>query len=206
MGIRKKLVAGILASIFALGGSTALAQDASPSPAVSPEEGERLVSIMNTDGEPIANATLVETDEGVEIAVTAGEDSGLEPGEHGIHIHETGLCEAEGDSPYESAGGHFNPTDASHGGPDDEDSHAGDLGNLTVEDDGTFQFEFSTDKITLEEGMDNSLTDDDGSALLIHAGPDDLESDPSGESGDRLACGVIAEPADGGMSGSTPES
>lgn len=200
MGVRSRLMTGILASALTLGGGTALAQDASPE--ASPEQDEILVSLQNADGEPVANASLIETDDGVAIAVTAGDDTGLEPGEHGFHIHETGLCEA----PFESAGGHFNPTDASHGDIDDDESHAGDLGNLTVEDDGTIQFEITTDKITLQEGEDNSLADDDGSALLIHAGEDDLESDPSGESGDRLVCGVIFPPADSGTPVATPES
>jgi Cu-Zn family superoxide dismutase len=93
--------------------------------------------------------------------------------------------------PYESAGGHFNPTDAAHGAPEDEGSHAGDLGNFTVEDDGTFTFEITTDKITLAPGAENSLDDEDGSALVIHEGTDDLMTDPSGESGGRVGCGII---------------
>lgn len=199
MGVRSKLMTGILASTLALGGGTALAQDASPE--ASPVPDEVLVSLTNADGDAVANASLIQTDDGVDIAVSAGEDTGLEPGEHGIHIHETGLCEA----PFESAGGHFNPMDTSHGDIDDDDSHAGDLGNLTVEDDGTIQFEATSDKISLQEGEEMSLADQDGSALVIHAGADDLESDPSGESGDRLACGVIFPAKDSGTPVATPE-
>jgi Cu-Zn family superoxide dismutase len=110
------------------------------------------------------------------------------------------MCDPSGETAFQSAGGHFNPTDASHGGPDDEDSHAGDLGNLTVDDNGAFEFEITTDRVTLDPEAENSLADQDGGALVIHAGADDLKTDPSGESGERLICGVIFPAMEG-----TPE-
>ena len=162
------------------------------SPEGTPAMGERQVTLVSPEGGMVATALFVESADGVTITVTSDEDSSLEPGEHGIHIHEFGMCTpSEGDEPFADAGGHFNPTDHMHGAPDAEDSHAGDLGNLVVEDDGTIDFEITTDKVTLTPGADNSLADEDGSALLIHDGTDDLETDPSGDSGGRIACGTI---------------
>jgi Cu-Zn family superoxide dismutase len=201
MGIRSRLLTGLLASTLSLSGGVAFAQDGSPvaSPAA---QGEPItVDLTNQEGDLVASATLSETAEGVQITVeSVTEGSGLEPGEHGIHIHETGACDPSGETAFQSAGGHFNPMDASHGGPEDEDSHAGDLGNLTVDENGTFEFAITTDRVTLDPDAENSLADQDGSALVIHAGEDDLETDPSGESGERIACGVIFPATD-----ATPE-
>jgi len=194
-----------LAATLSLGGGVAIAQDGSP--AASPQAFESqpvTVNLENVDGDVVGSATFTETDTGVNIVVQStseGSGSGLEEGLHGIHIHETGVCDPSTETPFESAGGHFNPTDASHGGLDDEDSHAGDLGNIEVDSEGTFGADITTDKITLEAGAENSLDDADGSAIIIHAGEDDLQTDPSGESGDRLACGVIFA---GDNAGATP--
>ncbi len=197
------VIGGLLATSLAFGsGATALAQDASPaaSPEATPEveaaeeEAPPLraqLTLVNVDGEPIGFASLEETEDGVTVTVVNSEDSGLEPGEHGIHIHETGVCDPAGDPPFSSAGGHFNPTDKAHGGPDTDPRHAGDLGSLMVEEAGSFVFEVTVEGPTLGEDTENTLADEDGSALVIHANPDDLETDPSGESGGREACGVI---------------
>jgi Cu-Zn family superoxide dismutase len=199
---RNRLLAGILASNFALSGGAALAQDSTPmaSPGASPvaERGE--ITLVSPQGDPFAVATFTEAADGLTIAVTS-DDSGLEPGEHGVHIHEFGLCTpAEGDQPFADAGRHANPMGHQHGGPDDAEAHAGDLGNLVVEEDGSIDFTITTDQLTLVPGEDHSLADEDGSAIVIHAGPDDLKTDPSGESGSRVACGTIFQhpaPADG---------
>ena len=192
MDIRSRFLTGVLASALSLSGGIALAQESSPVASPPTQGAPVTVELTNQDGDPVGSAILSETANGVQIALQSVPDgSGLDPGEHGIHIHETGACDPSGDTPFQSAGGHFNPTDASHGGPDDEESHAGDLGNLTVDENGTFDFEIVTDRVTLNPGAENSLADADGSALVIHAGEDDLETDPSGESGERLVCGVI---------------
>jgi Cu-Zn family superoxide dismutase len=215
MKFRSSLLAGVLATSLSLGGGAALAQDSSPQASPQVFESEPVsVDLTDVDGRVVASATFTQTDSGLNIVVQStseGDGSGLEAGLHGIHIHETGVCDPEGETPFESAGGHFNPTGAPHGALEDEESHAGDLGNLEVDETGTFGLDIVTDKLTMEPGGENSLADADGSAIIIHAGEDDLQTDPSGESGDRLACGVIfaeegsgATPAADG-SDATPE-
>jgi Cu-Zn family superoxide dismutase len=197
--IGSSVISGLLAtSVILGGGAVALAQDASPAatPEAAPVEEEApplkaQLTLTNVEGEPVGFAAIEEVEGGVTVTVANSDDSGLEPGEHGIHIHETGICDPAGDEPFSTAGGHFNPTDEAHGGPDTDPRHAGDLGNLMVEEDGSFVFEVTVEGPSLGEGTENTLADEDGSALVIHANPDDLETDPSGESGGRQACGVI---------------
>ena len=111
---------------------------------------------------------------------------GLPPGEHALHFHAVPKCEA----PFTSAGGHFNPLNKKHGMQNPEGPHAGDLMNVTADDNGNATVDLHNANVILGEG-DNSLADADGSALVLHADPDDYETDPSGNSGDRIACGVI---------------
>jgi Cu-Zn family superoxide dismutase len=188
MRLRSTIMTGLLATSLALGAGSALAQDAAPA---AGEDLTRTMTLSNPEGKIVGYATLTETDGVLAIKVVNTGDSGLAPGEHGIHIHETGSCISSGEKPYDSAGGHFNPAGATHGAPEDEGSHAGDLGNMTVNDNGSFTFEMTTDKVTLAEGAKHSLADEDGSALVIHEHADDLSTDPSGESGGRVACGII---------------
>ncbi|MBA2247769.1 MAG: superoxide dismutase family protein [Chloroflexia bacterium] len=200
--LRRSLLGGLFASSIAIGGGMAVvAQDGTPAAtpeAVVEEEAEEPLkssfTLIGTDGNAAAFGSAEETEGGLLIRVANSEDSGLEPGEHGIHLHQVGDCTAEGDEPFATAGGHFNPTGMAHGGPDSEERHAGDLGNLTVNDDGSIVFEITVEGegLTLDPEADPSLADEDGSALLIHANPDDLTTDPSGESGGRVACGLVA--------------
>lgn len=193
MGIRTRLAVGLLASSLAIGGGAVAGQESAPGG--TPAMGEPLtLDLLTVEGELIGIASFTTTADGVTIQLQStaeGSGSGLEPGPRGVHIHETGICDPAGDTPFESAGDHFNPTDASHGGLEDADSHAGDLGNLEVDGAGTFGLNVTTDKVSMEPGAENSLADDDGSAIMIHANADDLQTDPSGESGDPIACGVI---------------
>lgn len=117
------------------------------------------------------------SDGGVRIHVVV---RGLTAGEHGIHIHATGACAPD----FGAAGSHFNPTDALH------PNHAGDLGNITANRAGIGWMSVYTDNVTLSDGP-LSLNDADGSALIIHEGPDDLHTHPTGNSGGRVVCGVI---------------
>lgn len=107
---------------------------------------------------------------------------------HGLHIHAVGKCEPE--TNFTTAGGHFNPYSKKHGTKNPEGPHAGDMANLVVGADGTAKTEITASLVTLGADV-NSLFDADGSALVIHAGPDDETTDPTGNSGARIACGVV---------------
>lgn len=109
---------------------------------------------------------------------------GAPPGDHAIHVHENGDCSA---ADFKSAGGHFNPDGHDHGGPDSEAHHAGDLGNLTVQDDGTCIYEIESSELTVSEGTHSVV----GKAVIVHEKADDLTSQPSGAAGPRIACGVV---------------
>src|SRR4051794_3057634 len=116
----------------------------------------------------------------------------MPPGTHGIHFHAVGQCDGSGTTPFASAGGHFNPLGRSHGLDNPAGPHAGDAPNFTVGADGTAHVSFTTDRVTLTEGS-TSLLDSDGSAIVIHASADDQTSQPSGNSGARIACGVVKQ-------------
>ena len=142
--------------------------------------------ISNAQGATIGHATFTPSGNGVQVTVNV---SALAPGDHGIHIHNVGKCEGPA---FTTAGGHFNPTSAHHGihNAQDPHPHVGDLPNLTVDTMGSGTLSFLIPGATLGQGA-NSLFHEGGTALVIHAKADDLSSDPSGNSGDRVACGVI---------------
>jgi Cu-Zn family superoxide dismutase len=117
--------------------------------------------------------------------------SGLTPGVHAFHIHEKGVCEGD----FKSAGGHFNPTHAKHGFMSEGGLHAGDMPNLDVPDSGSVDMELFLPDVSLTPGAEGNLLDADGSAFVVHAGPDDYMSDPAGNAGARVACGVV-QPAE----------
>ena len=114
--------------------------------------------------------------------------SDLAPGVHAFHIHQTGRCEAPS---FSSAGGHYAPRGNAHGALRVEGKHAGDLLNLQVPPSGGIQTQRLAQHVTLLEGAHNTLFDADGSAIVIHEGADDYRSQPSGDAGSRVACGVI---------------
>ncbi len=176
---RSVLLATITALFLALSASVAMAQATSNAATAELEDNE---------GERVGTAEFVEGPDGVEITVQV---QGLPPGEKGIHIHETGDISS---SDFESAGDHFNPTDAQHGLDNPEGPHAGDLENIVVGEDGSATYSTVNERITLSGG-ERSVFDEDGSAIVIHSEADDQQTDPSGESGDRIAAGVI-EPAE----------
>jgi len=147
-----------------------------------------VASLQNGDGEYVGNAIFTQTSEGVIVQVTVEGFTAAAAGPHGIHIHMVGACTPD----FAAAGSHFNPTAMQHGLDNPAGPHAGDLPNLEIDADGNGAFEATTDLITLEAG-DHSVFDSDGSALVIHADPDDMMTDPSGNSGDRIACGVIEQ-------------
>ena len=141
---------------------------------------------VNAQGTKIGHATFVPTTDGVSVSVNV---SRLPGGKHGIHIHTVGKCEGPD---FASAGGHFNPTNAHHGinNPNEPRPHMGDLLNLIVGENGQARVRFVARGATLGDGP-NSLFHDGGTSIVIHAKEDDMMSDPSGNSGDRIACGVI---------------
>jgi Cu-Zn family superoxide dismutase len=114
---------------------------------------------------------------------------GAAPGDHAFHVHAVGKCEP----PFTSAGGHFNPGAKKHGIEAAEGAHAGDMPNLHVPASGDLAIEVVNPMISLVKGQPNSVFDADGSALVIHAAADDYKTDPTGNAGDRIACGVIVE-------------
>lgn len=141
--------------------------------------------IINGKGEKMGTATFTQLARGVQIDVTA---SGLKPGLHGIHVHETGKCEIPD---FKTAGAHFNPTSKQHGYDNPAGEHAGDLSNLAAGTDGNAQAQFVVTAVTLQKDLPNSLLKNGGTALIIHEDPDDMHTDPSGNSGNRIGCAII---------------
>jgi Cu-Zn family superoxide dismutase len=142
-------------------------------------------TIKGADGADHGKATFTQTNSGVLIRA---ELTGLPPGPHGFHFHTTGACEP----PFESAGGHFNPNNAKHGFLAEAGPHVGDIPNIEVPESGNTTVEHVNAFVSLSPDSGNTLLDEDGTAIVIHAGPDDYKTDPSGQSGDRIACGVVA--------------
>jgi len=143
-------------------------------------------TLRNASGDTLGKAVFIEDPNGVKIVMNV---YGFPPGPHGFHIHTTGQCDP---SDFASAGGHFNPHGKKHGLNNPDGSHAGDLPNLIVAFDGTATGEWFLNGVYL--GSDeNSLLKPGGTALVIHENADDGMTDPSGNSGPRIACGVIAK-------------
>jgi Cu-Zn family superoxide dismutase len=169
------------ASALVLAGAATLATAApkTPAPAVTAE-------LKMADGKDVGTVAFTQTHAGVRLKLSL---KGLPPGVHALHVHAVGKCEP----PFTSAGPHFNPEQKKHGLKSAEGHHAGDMSNIIIPASGDRTLTVVNKDITLEKGKPNSVFQDGGTAVVIHANKDDYMTDPAGNAGDRIACGVIGE-------------
>jgi Cu-Zn family superoxide dismutase len=165
-------------TVLLLAGSIALAQ----TPAAKSASSKGIAVLHPTAGNKVSGTvTFTPVADGVQVHA---EITGLTPGKHGFHVHEFGDCSAADAS---SAGGHFNPTHEPHAGPDAAQRHVGDMGNIEADASGRASLNYVDHHMSLS----NDQTSVIGRAVIVHAKPDDLKSQPSGDAGARVACGVI---------------
>ena len=150
----------------------------------APARPAATAALQSADGGLRGTATATETVQGLQLSVKL---QGLTPGVHGVHVHTIGAC-APPD--FTTAGGHWNPMLRQHGRDNPQGAHMGDLPNATVAPDGRGPLSFLIPNARIATGAD-ALLDADGATIVVHAGPDDMKTDPSGNSGGRIACGVF---------------
>jgi superoxide dismutase, Cu-Zn family len=177
------LLSALVASVVAC--STRQADTMNPAPDASLQQAEPVtVKLSNATGESIGTATLSPDAAGVKVTLAV---TGLTAGEHAIHVHQTAQCDAPA---FTSAGGHFNPAQKQHGLNNPQGPHAGDMSNFTVDASGRSSATVVAPGITLGDGPHSVFTGG-GTALVIHEKADDMKTDPAGNAGTRIACGVI---------------
>jgi Cu-Zn family superoxide dismutase len=140
-------------------------------------------TLMDPDGNEVGTVTLIAAPSGV---LLDADLTALPPGDHAFHIHAIGKCEPPD---FKSAGGHYNPEEDEHGLLNPAGPHAGDMPNIHVPESGKLHIEVLNQRVNLDLG----LLDEDGSAIVVHEGPDDYKTDPAGDAGPRIACGVVAK-------------
>ncbi len=177
-------------AIFTIAGMTALSAcgphaESMGRTRAAPPSLVTTAQLLGPSGELRGTATLSQEADGTRIIA---EVQGLPPGDYAIHLHAVGKCEAPG---FTTAGGHFNPEMKQHGSQNPMGSHMGDLPNITVAADGRGRVDFSRPGLRLKDGP-APLLDADGAVVVVHAGPDDYKTDPSGSAGARIACGVLS--------------
>jgi len=179
---RPLLLPALLASAIA---AFALACAKNPAPATTASQAQAVtVNLSDATGKSVGTATLSPATTGVKVALAV---SGLPAGEHAIHVHQTALCDGPA---FTSAGGHFNPEQKHHGLNNPDGPHAGDMPNFTVDAAGRSTATIVAPGVTLADGPHSVFTGG-GTALVIHEKADDMRSDPAGNAGTRIACGVI---------------
>jgi Cu-Zn family superoxide dismutase len=151
----------------------------------SPASPTGRATVRNASGTTLGVLLLEPTSSGVHITGTL---TGLSTGVHGIHLHGVGKCDP---SDFSTAGAHFNPAAKHHGLENPAGPHAGDLQNITVNPNGEAVVDLTTARVALSATAPNGVFDADGTAVVIHVGPDDQRTDPAGNSGARIACGVV---------------
>ena len=169
---RKLTLAALLAMTLAIA-----------SPALAVDKASAV--LKDKDGKEVGKVELTDTPSGVLMRLTL---DGVPPGDHAFHVHAVGKCEPPD---FKSAGPHFNPDETKHGLMNPEGPHSGDMPNLHVPDSGKLTVEVFNEMVTLD--AEQALLDDDGSAIVVHAVADDYTTDPAGNAGDRIACGVVTE-------------
>ncbi|MFC3041413.1 superoxide dismutase family protein [Virgibacillus xinjiangensis] len=159
----------------------------------SDSETNRTVEMYNGSGDMVGTAVLSELESGIQVEVSL---EGLEPGYHGIHIHEFPKCKGPD---FTSAGNHFNPDGNEHGLMHPEGSHLGDMPNIEADAGGLVEAELMLPEATLKDGK-KSILREEGTSIIVHQGQDDGVSQPGGESGNRLVCGEIKADPEGNSS------
>lgn len=154
-------------------------------PVNAPETLTAKAAVYNAENALVGEIMFKETGKGVELTAIL---NSLPPGVHGIHLHEVGKCDAPS---FESAGAHFNPTEKKHGVENPLGPHVGDLPNMVADETGEVKLNLITADFTLKKGEATSIFDKDGTAVVIHEKEDDYKTDPAGNSGARIACGVV---------------
>lgn len=171
------LKSSLVAAAFLVTLTLAIAKQNNPKPVT--------VNMQNGQGKSVGTATLSQAASGVNVKLNVRD---LTPGDHAIHFHQTAKCEGPD---FKSAGAHFNPDNKHHGLQNPEGPHAGDIPNFTVDASGKSKATVVAPNVTLTDGPHSVFTG--GTALVIHAKPDDGKTDPAGNSGDRIACGVVTK-------------
>lgn len=147
------------------------------------QAADAVAQLQDQDGNSVGQVELHEKPHGT---LLHAQFENMPSGAHAFHIHEKGVCEGD----FTSAGGHYNPDEANHGIDDPDGMHAGDMPNIHVPDSGALEIEVLNHQVSVEQ----LLGEEDGTAIVIHEGPDDYMSDPAGAAGPRIACGVIEAP------------